>query len=128
MASIVNNRTAEQLLHQSLNANIQAHKDIFPQYKKYIDKDVAVIQKPQLLALSNVDAAITPFITQYLAQIDKKDSSSLAQMSGGQLFQILRIFRDLDYTSQNRQSRLLNGFRGHLIKAKTNIAIGRAFI
>lgn len=131
MSGIVSNRTADQLLHQSLNQRIQKHKKIFKQYQQYINKDTTNSKNADLaeaIKPINTDLIMTPYITQYLAKAQTQDSSFLAQMGGGQVFQVLRTFRDQIYTSQSRESRLLNGFRGQLIRAKTNIAIGRAFV
>ena len=127
---VVSNKTANQLIHQSLNQRISQHKKIFKKYQQYIDKDVTNSKCADIadaLKPVNADLIMTPYITQYLAKAQTQNSSFLAQMSGGQVFQILRTFRDQIYTSQSRESRLLEGFRGQLIRAKMNITLGKAF-
>lgn len=124
----IGNKTADGLLHEALNKRIISLKDIFPKATQYMDQDTAQIQDPQKIQVDTADQVITPNITSYLAQMNEKDSSALASMGGGGLMEVLRIFRDLQYLEQDRRARLLNGYRGLLLRAKTNKLTGRAFL
>ena len=126
----VSNRRAHGMLRAAVNNKvINSCKDVFQNYKDYLTDKTAGYKTIDQIYLTTVDPIVKPNINRYLGQTSLKDQSSkLAAMGGGNMFQIFRIYRDIIYTQQNRKARLLHGIRGTLRRAKMNKVADEVFL
>lgn len=107
------------LMNSKLDENFKgAIKDI----SSFKAKDVVGYKSLDQFSFKQADKVLNGAINKYLAIKDKDPkamSSVLGQMSGT-TFQNLRIYRDIVYTKQNREQRLLSALKSQLYKAAAN--------
>lgn len=107
------------LMNRKISDNLEsALEDSSP----FLAADIVGYKNLGELSTRLADGILNQSINRYLAAKDKDPkamSSELAQM-GGTTFQNLRIYRDIIYTKQNRQQRLLSALKAQLYKALAN--------
>ena len=82
----------------------------------------------QQLDIGQADRAVMgPAIVRYLGEPALEDSFWFPRM-GTNIFQNLRIYRDIIYAKQNRKDRLLSGLKGTLWKSLKNKKDSWAYI
>lgn len=115
-------------IRQAMNDKLERNfNKLFEDYEQYKAVDTASYKDLSELYITNLDNIVNSALNSYLKDTDKQESSKLAKM-GCSLFQNFRIYRDIVYTEQSRESRLVAGLRGQLYKAKVNKLKGVAFI
>lgn len=92
-------------IRQAMNDKIIQYQDLYPKAQLFISSQAQPIS--QIPKLSKLDAQLLSDVNTSLA--NNKSSSRYSDM--GNIYQILRAYRDMDYTSMSRQSRLLDGLR-----------------
>lgn len=120
------------LLRKAMNQKIVSQLfDIIKQNtQSFLAEKTTSYQSLQDLYITQADKLFTQAINKYLGQQNaakNKDAAKIARM-GGSLFQNLRIYRDIIYTQQSRQSRLLGAMQEQLYKAYANKELGKAYI
>lgn len=125
---IVSIKKSNGILRDTMNDKLDANfNSLFQDYEEYKADDTATYEELEQLYLTKLDGTINSSLNRYLKSSDVQESSKLAKM-GCSLFQNWRIYRDIVYSLQSRQSRLVAGLRGQLYKAKTNKVKGTAFV
>lgn len=125
---IVSLKKSNGILRQAMNDKLKKNFDtLFQDYQDYQADNVDSYQSLEELYITTVDKTVNSSLNQYLKSTGVQESSKLAKM-GCSLFQNWRIYRDIVYSLQSRQSRLVAGLRGQLYKAETNKIKGTAFI
>lgn len=81
---------------------------------------VTKLDNIQQLDLGKADKAVMgPALVRYLGEPALQDSFWFPRM-GTNVFQNMRIYRDIIYVKQSRKQRILSGFRGTLQKSLKN--------
>ena len=119
-------KQSNALIRKQMNYKVENNlQKLLKDYSKFLAQDIVGYEDLSQLSLNKAAQVVQGAVNRYLAQKDgenakgKNMSSLLAQM-GGSLFQNFRVYRDMLYTKQNRQQRLLSCLRGQLYKAMAN--------
>ena len=125
---IVSIKKSDGFLRQAMNDKLERNlNSLFQDYEDYQTDKVDNYQNLEELYITTVDKTVNSSLNQYLKSTGVQESSKLAKM-GCSLFQNWRIYRDIVYSKQSRESRLVAGLRGQLYKAMANKLKGVAFI
>lgn len=124
-------KQSDGLLRQQMNRKVaQNLKEAINNIDSFLSEDITDYKSLDQLSIKKADAVLRSAINQYLGAKDKdpKTMSSVLAKMGGSTFQNLRIYRDIIYTKQTRQQRLLSTLKAQLYKAKANKIRNTAYL